>query len=126
MQCFKFRNLLIANLDNPLLQYMVENVIIDSSLYSMKLLRYFCIFRLLTQSQTFSDTGLKYSIILSFYLNVFIGLFFFVGFRMFLTDESYAFFFATGHPVSRMTIFQMGICGALLHLRSKQGTENAL
>ena len=50
-----------------------------------------------------------------FYLNIGIGIAFFEVSKFILSDESQAFFFATGHPLSRVTIFFMGICGALLY-----------
>ena len=51
--------------------------------------------------------------IVCFYLNIAIGYAIFEISKRILSNESQAFFFATGHPLSRVTIFFMGICGGL-------------
>ena len=53
-------------------------------------------------------------IVICFLLNIVLGLSFFFGFKHLLSNDSDAFFFATGHPFSRVTLFFMGISGALL------------
>ena len=62
----------------------------------------------------FSQRTLEWAIIICFYLNIAFGVGFFEASKWILSNDSQAFFFATGHPLSRVTIFFMGICGALL------------
>ena len=71
----------------------------------------------------FSQRTLEWAIIICFYLNIAIGIGFFEASKWILSNDTQAFFFATGHPLSRVTIFFMGICGALLSTKKPSSIE---
>ena len=74
----------------------------------------------------FSQRTLEWAIIICFYLNIAIGVGFFEASKWILSNDSQAFFFATGHPLSRVTIFLMGICGALLSTKKTSSPKTEI